>query len=334
MHRVFTILLTLFFFHLTIYTICSGATPQAPRKAIQPPQYMTSDETKVLVEQEIAENYRKIKESYDKQQIEAASQKLQVSEFYLKIAQGILSGIAWIAGVIGIFVVLFIAFGIKIVSRWFEDTIKRETTSAQEVATKMIEETKRSLENEINTIFLKANDSLLKANDSLQKCDLAGREILIANARFHNRMGYLQWELARVASEEQKKKLLEYAIRDTRMALELNPPNEELLAGIKSNLSYYYAEIQDYANKDDALKYATEARDKVGQYPARGIFWLANYAFVAARYSRTVEELDKVIEYMEWLRKEYPSIQDEIDNYLKEAREKKERLQHTESHRT
>lgn len=316
MQRIFRILLIVFFFQLTTHTICNGENPQTPEKAIQKSQFITSDEVKALVKQEIVENQAKMREKYDKQLLEFADLKLQFSETYLKIAQAILSSLAWIAGILGFLFAAFIFFGAKIARKWFEDTLRKEITTLRETADKEIKDVKKSLEKEIE-------DILTKANSGLQKCDKANQEILIGNAKFHTRMGFLQWQLARVVLE-QKQSLIKDAIRDTELALELNPPDEELRAQIESNLGYYYAEIGVPEKKDAALKHAAEARDLVSKYPDKALYWLPNYGYVLMRYAATIEELNKATDYLKEIKEKYPDLRKEVDIYLEEAEQKRQ----------
>lgn len=147
------------------------------------------------------------------------------------------------------------------------------------------------------------------------------QDILIGRANFLGREAFLQWELARIAPEDQKKRLIGFAITDSEAALKLNPPDEKLLTKIKSNLSYYYAEVGDQTKKNMAVEYASEARERAEKW--KEISWLANYGYVAMRYATTSEEVDRVIVYLLSLKTQYPSLSEEADRYLKEAYEKK-----------
>lgn len=317
MQKTFGILLVVFFLQLPALNICNGEPPKPLGKPSQKPQFITSDEASAIAKHEVDESLAKLKETYDKHLLKIADQKLQVSEGYLKIAQSILSAIAWVAGVIGVLIALFGFLGIKSLGEWFKnfkDTIGKEVKEVREAGTKEIEGVKKSLENEIQV-------TLAKANTSLEKCEQSMQDILIGRANFLGREAFLQWELARIAPEDQKKRLIGFAITDSEAALKLNPPDEKLLTKIKSNLSYYYAEVGDQTKKNMALEYASEARERAEKW--KEISWLANYGYVAMRYATTSEEVDRVIVYLLSLKTQYPSLSEEADRYLKEAYEKK-----------
>jgi tetratricopeptide (TPR) repeat protein len=116
------------------------------------------------------------------------------------------------------------------------------------------------------------------------------------------------------------------AVADTEAALRLNPPVESLLMQIKSNLGYYYAELKLQGKKDIALSYTKEALDLYPKYGVKALSWVVNYQYVRIAFADTLKEIDEAIHYLEWLKKEQPSLSEEIDAILKGAHEKRKTL--------
>jgi membrane-associated HD superfamily phosphohydrolase len=158
MLKTFAILLVIFFLQFPALNVCNGESPKTHRKPSQNPQFITSDEATAIARREIDE---RMKEIYERRQKELAEQKLPVSEYYLKIAQGILSAIAWLAGVGGVILGLLGFFGIKFSKDWITKTIKNhveekmktlfeeQKVDFQEQTRKQIEERKQVIEFEI-----------------------------------------------------------------------------------------------------------------------------------------------------------------------------------------
>jgi len=315
--------------HFLALHICEGETPKTQgkltqEKATQEKQFIAVDEVTAIVKREADITFAKLKENQEKQINEITNQKLQISEGYLKIANSILSSIAWFAAITSAIISILTFLGVKFGVDWVRRAIKEYINKVEETAKDEISRVKVYLENEIQGILSKANESLQRCDQTYKEVDKVQKlleqskgEIDIQKGRFFMRMGFLQWELGRIETGK-KKRLLEFAIVDTETALKLNPPSESLVAQIKSNLSYFYAESEDRSKKEDALKFATEAKELASQYGDKASNWLANYGYVRMKYSDSKEELDTAISYLKSLENN-PVISEEIKIYLAEA---------------
>lgn len=121
-------------------------------------------------------------------------------------------------------------------------------------------------------------------------------------------LGFFSWEAGR----------FDHAINQTERALTLNPKEEQVRGRIQSNLAYYYAERGREEDRGRAIELATDSVDLFHKYPHR-IAWLANDIFTRVIYAQSWEELNEVVEDANRVRRLYPDIRDEINEYLELA---------------
>lgn len=329
MKKTFGILLIILFLQLPAFDICNGDPPKTPGKPSQKPQFITSNEASVLAKREIDESLVKLKETYDKQLLELANQKLQIS-------QAIFSGIAWGAGITAGLLAFLSFFGIRLSKQWikdiFEDLLEKDIADIKKEITERereeLEKQKLSIEGEIQEakkdILAKANADFKDLSTRLEKTE---QDFNISRARFLNNVGVTQWISSRGQTKDLKEELIRLAIKDTEDALKLNPTSDEsLFIQIKSNLSYYYAELKLQDKKDIALSYAKDAIELFPKYREEALGWVTNYGYVRMIFASTLEELDEIIRYLEWLEKTYPSVREEVREYLAIAYEKRQNL--------
>ena len=226
---------------------------------------------------------------------------LEIADRTLTLSQNTVSGIASIVGITAGIGALFGFLGIKY--GW--------SYASWKIGMKIKEGIKETQEKIIND----TKSEIAQVTSSVQETQ---RVVAMDEARFQLRLGYMAWAMAKVAGDDQGKLLLSAAIRDTESAVRLEPQDEVLAAEAKSNLAYYYAELQMTEKKDEALTYAAGAASLAQKYPAKGSSWLVNECFVKLRFATTKDELRTIKAQLEKLKAERPELSDEVNQYLSE----------------
>lgn len=281
---------------------------------------VSQEEASAIARKEVVEGLERFKDSYNKRLLEIAEQRL-------KLSQDLLQDFAWGGGFVTACLAILTFFGIKVSGRWIQNTmtklIEAELSAFREKAGDQLEKVRRTIEGDVQkasqATLAQAETEIRRLSDAMKKAE---DNVSMAQARLFNRIGLQQWRLSRNVSNSERKQLLRGAINDTEKALELNPTNEGLLTQIKSNLSFYYAELEVRDKRDIALNYAQQARDLAQTYGHRAQNWIVNHAFVKMKYASNRGELEEAIALMEALQKDYPEFSEEIRTYLEEARRK------------
>jgi hypothetical protein len=124
--------------------------------------------------------------------------------------------------------------------------------------------------------------------------------------------------------------------KDISAAIKLSESALPNLTGIellqaKSNLAYYYAMGSYTESKSRALSLAQETLVQAFRFPDRINNWKINYGYVIMRYGISLDEIERSIVFLESVARRQ-SLNDEeleeIEGYLREAREKKAQALH------
>lgn len=305
---------------LAILLLCSGLINRrafgelAPTgKEDQVAEFVTKDEVVSITSDIISENINQIKKAYDKQLINIAEEKLKLSERILSY-MGIGLGI-------GAAIIAFLAFfGIRFGRRQIRAAIDK---ASKTVVTELQREYAGKIDRECRIIRQEFEDSR--------------RELM---ASFSTSIGYVYWEMSRLegggnpqkkGKKQRKEIFLHLATTFTERALKYDPKEEDLLAQIKSNLAFYYAERGLEEKRALALEYANFAKSKFPDFHEES--WLVNYGFVRMRYATTEVELDEAIIYLQHLHDTYPDLKEEVKDYLDGANRKKRELEKAKERR-
>lgn len=142
-------------------------------------------------------------------------------------------------------------------------------------------------------------------------------------ARALNSVAVMEWERVKGTgpSKDRVISLGESALDELGKA---ESPDLDLLAAIKANLAYYYADFDRKDRWHDALKYSQEALDRFpmvqgAEKRRRAIQWLETFAFVHSRILscdeiRATKLRETIQQWMEW----HEPIRNELLEHLAE----------------
>ncbi len=219
-------------------------------------------------------------------QIQVAAAELRAAERNLESLQVMLQ----VAVIFTVFVpVLLAILATLYASEWVDERIEKRLSEVEERATKQI---RKDFQGEINR----------------------------TRAFLYSHLGVVEWRRLHDARD------LDQAITFARGALSVvDPVHADVSAVIKSNLAYYYAEAGKLDRKEEALRFASEARAYYSVRSEPGWeFLLANDVYVRMRYANAcdIKTLQPVADEIRDLMAFHPNLQMELTGYLSELRGK------------